>query len=141
MRSSIPYAILALALLMLPARAADDDAGKTSAHKVTQSKSYLMIDPIYSTILSDDRPVGLLMIGVGIDAPDAKLRAEAARAMPVLRDAFVRSLAAFASTQVRTSRQPDVGVIAARLQAVADRLLGRKGARVLLAQVAMRLAR
>ena len=37
------------------------------------------------------------------------------------------------------TRKPDVTVIADRLQGVADRALGRKGARVLLAQVAMRL--
>jgi hypothetical protein len=59
--------------------------------------------------------------------------------MPVIRDGFVRNLAAYAATQVRPWKQPDVGVIANRLQGVADRALGRKGARVLLAQVAMRL--
>ncbi|MEI9931232.1 MAG: hypothetical protein WDM89_12000 [Rhizomicrobium sp.] len=121
-----------------PARA-DDDAKKNSEHKVTQSKSYLMIDPIYTTIVSDDRPVGLLMIGVGIDVPDEKLRAEADHAMPVIRDAYVRNLTAYAATQVRASRQPDVSVIADRLQRATDQALGRKGARVLLAQVAMRL--
>ncbi|HVZ92629.1 MAG TPA: hypothetical protein VG843_13345 [Rhizomicrobium sp.] len=142
MRAFLPTAILlSLALAGLPARAGDDSPGKAAEHKVTQSKSYLMIDPIYATILANDRPVGLLMIGVGIDAPEESLRAEASRAMPILRDAFVRNLTAFAATQVRASRQPDVGVIANRLQAVTDRLLGRKGARVLLAQVAMRLNR
>jgi hypothetical protein len=98
-----------------------------------------MIDPIYATIVSNDRPAGLLMIGVGIDVPDETLRAEADHAMPVLRDAYVRNMMAFAATQVRTSRQPDVALIALRLQGVTDRALGRKGARVLLAQVAMRL--
>jgi len=45
----------------------------------------------------------------------------------------------FAATQVRTNTQPDVTVIANRLQGVTDRALGRKGAKLLLAQVAMRL--
>jgi hypothetical protein len=140
MRIFLPAAILAwLSLAGYSALAADDNPAKAAEHKVTQSKSYLMVDPIYATILADDRPVGLLMIGVGIDAPEGGLRAEVSRAMPILRDAFLRNLTAFAATQVRTNRQPDVGVIADRLQAVADRALGRKGARVLLAQVAMRL--
>jgi flagellar basal body-associated protein FliL len=130
--------VLAFALLaVLPAHAGEDK--KAAVHKVTQSKSYLMIDPIYATIVNNDHPAGLLMIGIGIDVPDETLRAEADHAMPVLRDAYVRNMMAFAATQVRTWRQPDVGAIADRLQAVTDRALGRKGAHLLLAQVAMRL--
>jgi flagellar basal body-associated protein FliL len=139
MRSSLRALVLAaIALSILPARA-DDAAKKKPEHKVTQSKSYLMVDPIYATIVSGDHPVGLLMIGVGIDVPNEKLRGEADHAMPVIRDGFVRNLAAYAATQVRVWKQPDVSVIAGRLQGVTDRALGRKGARVLLAQVAMRL--
>jgi flagellar basal body-associated protein FliL len=139
MRSRVLIVLLA-ALSVLPARAGDNDK-KAAVHKVTQSKSYLMIDPIYTTIVTNERPSGLLMVGIGIDVPDETLRGEAEHALPVLRDAFVRNLMAFAATQVRTWRQPDVAVIAERLQGVADRALGRKGAKVLLAQVAMRLTR
>jgi hypothetical protein len=99
-----------------------------------------MIDPMYATILDGDRPVGLLMVGVGLDIPDPKLRAEAVHAMPVLRDAFVRSLMNFGSTAVRAERQPEVTEIADRLQGVTDRALGRKGAKLLLAQVAIRVS-
>jgi len=141
MRSFVRTLLLAaVALSVTPVRADDGDSSKKgSEHKVTQSKSYLMVDPIYATIVAGDKPVGLLMIGIGIDVPDEKLRAEADHAMPVLRDAYVRNMMSFAATQVRTYRQPDVGVIADRLQGVTDRALGRKGARLLLAQVAMRL--
>lgn len=139
MRPGLAVLIAAFVLAMVPARADDDK--KAAVHKVTQSKSYLMVDPIYATIVANDHPAGLLMIGVGIDVPDEALRAEADHAMPVLRDAYVRNLMAFAATQVRTFRQPDVTVIASRLQAVTDRALGRKGARVLLAQVAMRVTK
>ena len=136
----VPIAALAAVLLaIVPARADDDK--KQAVHKVTQSKSYLMVDPIYATIVSGNRPAGMLMVGIGIDVPDETLRAEADHAMPVLRDAYVRNLMAFAATQVRTWRQPDVAAIAQRLQGVTDRALGRKGARLLLAQVAMRLMR
>lgn len=130
-----------LALAAVPAHAEDDDKKGGAAHKVTQSKSYLMIEPIYATIVSGERPVGMLMIGIGIDVPDEALRAEADHAMPVLRDAYVRNMMAYAATQVRAWRQPDVAVIADRLQAVTDRALGRKGAKLLLAQVAMRLTK
>ncbi len=139
---------LAAALLMaaasaLPARADDGDAdkGKAPKHKLTQAESYVMIEPMYTAILDGDRPVGMLMIGVGLDIPDSKLRGEAEHAMPVLRDAFVRNLMNFSTTAVRPWAQPDVTVIADRLQGVADRALGRKGARLLLAQVAMRITK
>jgi flagellar basal body-associated protein FliL len=144
MRSAPLLAVLILAAaLAAPARADDGDAdgGKAPKHKVTQSDSYVMIDPMYSAILDGDRPVGMLEVGIGLDIPDEKLRGEALHAMPVLRDAFVRNLLNFSTTSVRAWRQPDVVEIASRLQAVADRALGRKGARVLLAQVAMRITK
>jgi flagellar basal body-associated protein FliL len=144
MRSVRLIAAAALALALgVAARAADDGDkdSKKPKHKVTQSDSYIEIDPMYASILDGDRPVGMLMIGVGLDVPDAKLRDEAVHAMPVLRDAFVRNLMSFSTTAVRPERQPDVALIASRLQAVADRALGRKGARVLLAQVALRITK
>jgi hypothetical protein len=120
-----------------PAHAAEKKH-KAPEHKITQSESYLMVDPIYTTIVADGRPAGLLMVGIGIDVPDEGLREVADRSMPVLRDAYLRNLMAFTATRVRIDSQPDVGVIAARLQAVTDRALG-KGAKLLLAQVALRV--
>jgi flagellar basal body-associated protein FliL len=83
----------------------------------------------------------MLMVGVGIDVPDEALREVATRSMPVLRDAYVRSLMAFTATTVRTNAQPDVTQLANRLQNVTDRALGKKGAKILLAQVAIRVTR
>lgn len=137
-------ALILAAALAVPARADDsagDDSAKKPQHKVTQANSYLMLDPMYATILDGDRPVGMLMVGVGLDIPDAKLRAEAVHAMPVLRDAFVRNLMNFGTTAVRAEHQPDVFEIANRLQGVTDRALGRKGAKLLLAQIAMRVSK
>jgi len=137
--------LFALAACLAPAMAAaqgdrDGDTSKKEAvHKITQSDSYLMIDPIYTSIMDGDRPLGLLMVGIGLDVPDAGLRDEVVAAMPRLRDAYVRNLVSFSATSVRPWRQPDVAEIADRLQRVTDRLLQRPGARILLAQVAMRL--
>ena len=123
-----------------PARAEDaPKAQKAPEHKTTQSKSYVMIDPIYTTIVADNRAAGMLMVGAGLDVPDDKLRDEVTHSMPVLRDAYIRNLMAFTANVVRTDSQPDVGMIADRLQAVTDRALGKKGAKVLLAQVAIRV--
>jgi flagellar basal body-associated protein FliL len=134
--------VAALAIpLVCPAAGAEDAAKKAKApeHKQTQSKSYIMVDPIYTTIVADNRAAGMLMIGTGLDVPDAALRDEVDRSMPVLRDAYIRNLMAFTANTVRIDAQPDVGIIAERLQGVTDRALKRKGARILLAQVAIRV--
>ena len=139
MRSNAVLAVLVAFALALPAAAADKK--KTAVHKITQSVSYLMIDPIYTTIMDGNKIVGLLMIGIGLDVPNADLRAQTEQSMPVLRDVYVRSLMAFTATSVRPWRQPDVGQISDRLQHATDRTLGRQGARILLAQVAIRLTK
>ena len=136
-------AVLALGTLLwasLPACAEDaPKAQKAPEHKTTQSKSYIMVDPIYATIVADNRPAGMLMVGVGLDIPDDALHEEVSRSMPVLRDAYIRNLMTFTANVVRTDAQPDVGVIADRLQAVTDRALKKKGAKILLAQIAIRV--
>jgi flagellar basal body-associated protein FliL len=131
---------LALILALGPARAEDaPKAQKAPEHKTTQSKSYIGIDPIYTTIVADNRPAGMLMVGTGLDVPNDALREEVNRSLPVLRDAYIRNLMTFTANVVRTDAQPDVAVIADRLQAVTNRALGKKGAKVLLAQVAIRV--
>jgi hypothetical protein len=138
MRSSV-LALSILLVLCVGARAAEDAPAAQPEHKVTQSESYIMIEPMYATIMDGEKPEGMLLVAIGLDIPDPQLRAVAERAMPVLRDAFVRSMMGFAWTHVRIAEQPDVVEIADRLQRVADKTLKRKGARVLLAQVACRI--
>jgi flagellar basal body-associated protein FliL len=140
MRRSVLLAVVLAFALAVPA-GAGGSAKKTAVHKITQSVSYLMIDPIYTTIMDGNNIAGLLMIGIGLDVPNGELRAQTESRMPVLRDVYVRSLLAYSATSVRPWRQPDVGEIADRLQRVTDRTLGRQGARILLAQVAMRLTK
>jgi flagellar basal body-associated protein FliL len=135
--------VLVIAALLgtgLPVRAEDAPKDqKAPEHKTTQSKSYVMVDPIYTTIVADNRAAGMLMVGAGLDVPNDALRDEVNRSLPVLRDAYIRNLMTFTANVVRTDAQPDVGVIADRLQAVTDRALKKKGARILLAQIAIRV--
>jgi hypothetical protein len=135
MRSATLIACLMLAAAAVPARA-DGDA--VPEHKITQSESYMMLEPMYATILDGNRPGGMLMVAIGLDIPNAKLRGDATRAMPLLRDAYIRNLMSYAWTHIRPMEQPDVVEIASRLQLVTDQTLHRSGARVLLAQVASR---
>jgi flagellar basal body-associated protein FliL len=136
----LPVWLCLLTFLPLAAWGAEEAGDKKkSEHKLTQAESYLSLDPIYTTIVDDNRAQGMLMVGVGLDVPDEALRDVATRSMPVLRDAYVRSLMAFTANTVRTDAQPDVTLLATRLQTVTDRALGRKGAKILLAQVAIRV--
>ena len=116
-------------------------SGAMPEHKLTQSESYIMLEPMYATVMDSGKPSGLLMVAIGLDIPDAWLRGQVERALPILRDDYVRSLMSYAVAVVRPDRQPDVDDIAKRLQRVTDRALAKPGARVLLAQVAIRLTR
>ncbi len=137
MRSILYRFAIAAAIATLASQPARADDAKKPEHKITQSESFIMIEPMYTTIMDEGRAIGMLMVAIGLDIPDANLRAQADHGMPVLRDDYVRSLMSFTVAAVRPARQPDVVAIADRLQRVADKALHRKGARVLLAQVAI----
>mgnify|MGYP001548525603 CR=1 FL=1 len=87
------------------------------------------------------RPRGLLFVELGLDVPDAAFRGRVSQSLPVLRDAYMRSLLLYAATAVRPWRQHSVEDIAGPLQAVTDQVMGMKGARVLMAQTAIRITR
>ncbi len=116
------------------------EATGPAQHKTTQSESYVIIDPLYASILDGARSHGLLMVELGLDVPDAKLRDKVNQSLPMLRDAYVRSLLTYAATSVRAWRQPNVEDIATRMQAITDRVVGQTGARVLMAQTAISLS-
>lgn len=126
-------------------KAADTKGGskkaKENAHVLATSPSYIGIDPIYTTILDGDVVVGTLMLGIGLDVPDQKLHDEIVQNMPRIRDLYVRSMLSYTASGIRPWRQPSADEIADRLQQATDHHLKRKGVRVLLAQVAMRLNR
>jgi len=135
-----------VAALMVAATGPSAPAGAAEAagpaqHKTTQSESYIMMEPMYASILDGARSRGLLLVEIGLDVPDAKLRERVNQALPALRDAYVRNLLTYAATTVRPWRQPNVEDIANRMQSITDRMVGREGARVLMAQTAIRLAR
>jgi hypothetical protein len=122
------------------ARAAEVSS-PSAQHKTTQSESYVIIEPLYASILDGARSHGLLLVELGLDVPDVKLRDKVNQSLPTLRDAYVRSLLTYAATSVRAWRQPSVEDIGTRMQAITDRVMGQTGARVLMAQTAIRLTR
>src|SRR5512142_2438042 len=101
MRRTLALAILVMFGFAAPALGAGAkadakaDKKQPAVHKITQSESYIMIDPIYTSIMDGDRPLGLLMVGIGLDIPNAELRERAVQNMPMLRDGYVRTLMTF----------------------------------------------
>ena len=133
-----------VALVLCTAGAGSAQAAEAAApaqRKTTQSESFVALDPMYATILEGSKPRGLLMIELGLDVPDGAMRARVSHALPTLRDGYVRSLMAYGATAVRAWRQPSVDDIADRMQAITDRLMGGPGAKVLMAQTAIRVTR
>jgi flagellar basal body-associated protein FliL len=112
---------------------------KEKVHAITTASTYLGVDPIYTSIFDGDDIVGTFMLGIGLDVPDTALRQTATVMMPMLRDIYVRTLLSYTVSNVRPWRQPDVEDLADRLQRATDQKMKRKGVRVLLAQVAIRL--
>ena len=137
----IRAAAVALALCALGASSVQATEAPAAQRKTTQSESFIAIDPMYATILEGSKPRGLLMIELGLDVPDEAMRARVSHALPALRDAYVRSLMAYGAAAVRAWRQPSVDDIADRMQTITDRLMGGPGAKVLMAQTAIRVTR
>ena len=107
----------------------------TGARKLCRDRADVCLDP------RNGRARGLLLVEIGLDVKDAALRDRVNNELPILRDAYVRSLLVFAATAVKPWRQPNVEEIATRMQAITDRVLGKPGARVLMAQTAIRITR
>jgi flagellar basal body-associated protein FliL len=139
-RLLVLLAVLFAACLLgsAPARAEAAPA-EAPERKTTHAQSFISLEPIYSSVMEGGRPRGLLMVEFGLDVPDAAMRAQIVHSLPLLRDAYVRGLLVYAATAVRLWRQPSVDDISTRMQAITDQLVGRKGAKVLMAQTAIRI--
>ena len=131
----------AAAILVVHGHDARAEEAGPAGHKITHADSYVPLEPLYASILEGIRPRGLLLVELGLDVPDEKLRTQVSRALPRLRDAYLRNLLVYAATAVRPYRQPSVDDIAGRLQAITDKVMGTKGAEVLMTQTAIRLTR
>jgi flagellar basal body-associated protein FliL len=100
----------------------------------TSLKSWVMVDPFTISVIQDGDVRGTFIVNFGMDVPDNDLREKAEEMMPRLRDAWLRSLSLYAATALRPKRQADVAELSARIQQTADEVLGKPGAKVLMAQ-------
>jgi hypothetical protein len=115
---------LAAAPMLAPSLAHAEDKKKPTG-------TYLPMRTLTANITRADGRRGVFSAEAGLDVPDQALHDRAASLMPVLRDAFASSVAVFAGA-MRPGQVPDLDRLDAMLQANTDRVLGRRGARVLL---------
>jgi hypothetical protein len=119
-------ALLTASLLSAPALA-EEGGGKPKT-------TYVEVRPLTATLIRPGGRRGALTVEVGLDVPDAGLRRRAAQSTPILRDAYLRVVQAYA-LGLSPGATPSADYLSIILQRETDKALGRKGARVLLGAV------
>lgn len=120
--------LIALAVLAAPALLA---AAPKEEKKKGGGASFIQIQTLTATIMRPSGRRGVLTVEVGLDIADGKLRERAEKLVPRLRAAFVQTLQTYAAGMTPAT-PPNPDVLGAALQRDTDRVLGRKGARLLL---------
>ena len=110
-----------------PARAWAQEEG----HKKGDGATYVQVRTLTGNTVRADGRRGVFTAEAGIDAPDPGLHARMLSLMPPLRDAFATRVRVFAGA-LRPGQVPDLDLLEGQLQADTDRILGRRGARLLL---------
>jgi hypothetical protein len=106
-------------------------AAKAGDKKKPGGAGYLTIPPLTAGIIRPNGQRGVLTVELGIDTPDPALREQVMELIPRLRDAYNASTQIFGAN-LRPGEAPDLDRLEASLQADTDRVVGRRGARILL---------
>ena len=117
-----------IAILAAPAVAGAEGHGKKA------KAPYVDLPTLTATILRSNGAHGTITVDIGLDAPDAALRDRIDLSVPLLRAAYVSVLQPYALSIPRGGA-PNADYISMILQRQTDRVLGRKGARVLLGSI------
>lgn len=93
--------------------------------------TFIQFNTMTATVVRGDGRRGVLTLETGIDVPDEKLRERAQLVAPRLRAAYVQVLLTYAAG-ISATAAPNADFLAGELQKETDRVLGRKGAKLLL---------
>lgn len=110
------------------------DVGRT-AQRLTSAETYVPLPTILIGVRTHPNVLGVLSIDIGVDCPDAALRARLQTLMPRLRDNLRAAATDYTSISYRVGGPPDPERIAFLLQGAVDRTLGQAGAKVLLSNI------
>jgi hypothetical protein len=98
--------------------------------------SYIQINAISATITRLNGRRGVLTVETGVDVPNEKLRERVNLVLPRLRAAYVQTLQIYAGG-LTPGTAPDADFLSRELQKETDRVLGQRGARLLLGAMLM----
>jgi hypothetical protein len=123
--------IVGLGLAAEAAAQPSNDASR-SAQRLSAAASYIPLPRTTATVMIRGRPSGVLLCEVGLDVPDAVLRARVTGLAPRIRDALGQTLATYVGVHMRPNSAPDPDHISRLMQAAVDQVGGQAGARVLI---------
>lgn len=92
---------------------------------------YVEVHTLAATITRLNGKRGVMTVQCGLDVPDPKLRAKTELYLPRLRSAYIQTLQTYASGMTPAT-PPNGDVLAQALQRDTDRILGQRGAKLLL---------
>ena len=114
---------------------ASKDETDPQAKRITGSDNYVPTFGLRASIARGFKVHGVLAVDAGLDVPKEQTRKLAAALRPRLISAMRDAVMNYASLTYVVGERPDVDILAARLQKVADTVLGKGEARVALASV------
>ena len=95
------------------------------------STSFTPLRTLTANVARADGRRGVFTVEAGVDAPDPGLHQRVLQSTPRLMNAYAATVQTFAAA-LRPEQVPDLDLLSQRLQADTDRVLGGRGARLLL---------
>ncbi len=126
--------LISLALLAALALPGASLSSAALAEEKKAKQPYLQLETLAASVNKGGGRHGVITVEVGIDAREAGLRDKLDLYVPLLRSAYVSVLQPYA-LGLPPGAPPNADYIAMALQRETDRVLGRKGARLLLGSI------
>ncbi len=122
-------AILAIFICASPALASGGghgDGSKTTQTKGDNAHPHFVIFPqIISSVLDGYKVHGIMILGYGLDIEDEALRKKTWELLPRLQDSFNTEFNRYTGNTYKPGSVPDADYISKKMQATADRMLGK----------------
>ncbi len=129
--------LVAVGWVVLAVLATPRPAFGASGSAVSDGDAFMPLDPLQVTVVVRGRPRGLMIVDLGLEIPEARMRSRVRSGLPRLRDHMLRSMTLFAATAIDFTRPVDVRRLAGRLQIVADAYAGDETIQVYLVNVTL----
>jgi flagellar basal body-associated protein FliL len=126
-RALLGLAAVATAASATPAAASGGGGSSSQA-------TYLGLPTVTGNVRRPGGSLGVMTVEIGVDTPDAALRARVAQSAPRLRAAYAQVVQQSAAVLL-PGAPPDIERLVVQLQASTNTVMGRAGARLLIGTV------